>query len=74
MNIGIGKNELKIFVICLLLIIGASMFFIPPSQYNAFLWNYLHETAPIYWIGQSFWLFLGAFVLALFYIIARRLL
>ena len=69
----LSSDNIKIFIVCVIIIVGATLLFIPPSQYNAFLWDYLHETAPIYWIGQTFWLFLGAFIMALFYIIVRRL-
>ena len=72
--LNIGKNEVKVFIICLLLIAGTTLLFIPPEQYNNYFWNYLNETAPIYWIGQSFWLIIGAFLLALGYVVLRRIL
>jgi len=71
--LSLSRDGIKIFVVCLLIIVGATLFFIPPSQYNAFLWDYLHETAPIYWIGQGLWLFLGAFIMAGCYVVTRRL-
>lgn len=69
---GFGKQEVKVFLVCTLLIFAAYMFFIPPSQYNAFIWNYLHKTAPVYWIGQMFWIVIGAFLLTIFYVILKK--
>lgn len=67
------RSELKIFIGCVIGIIGVTFLFIPPSMYEAYFWRYLNETAPIYWIGQNAWLLIGALLLTIGIVTVKRL-
>lgn len=69
-----SRENVKIFVIFAVILIGATFLFIPPSQYDAFFFDYLFSTAPIYIIGQLSWVFIGAVLLAIFYYVLREIL
>ena len=72
--VSLSRDSMKIFVIFAVILIGATFLFIPPSQYDAFFFDYLFSTPPIFIIGQLTWVFIGAVLLAIFYYILREIL
>lgn len=57
---GFGWTEIKIFLLLCVLIFIVPFLFSPISTWNDGFWTYLHETAPIMWLGQLGWIVLAA--------------